>query len=53
MNYIYKNIKTIDKDKIIEIIICKKNNNFYMEYCFDDRIIAREYEIVWYNTFDR
>ena len=46
MNYVDKNIKTIDEDKTIGIIICKKNNKFYMEYCSDDRIISREYEIV-------
>ena len=46
MNYIDKNIKTIVEDKTIGIIICKKNNKFYMEYCSDDRIIARVYEIV-------
>lgn len=26
MNYVDKNIKTIDEDKIIGIVICKKNN---------------------------
>lgn len=46
MNYIDKNIKSIEEDKTIGIIICKKNNKFYMEYCSDDRIIAREYEFV-------
>ena len=46
MNYIDKNIKTIDEDKTIGIIIVKKNNKFYMEYCSDERIVAREYEIV-------
>ena len=46
MNYVDKNIKTIEEDKTIGIIICKKNNKFYMEYCSDNRIIAREYEIV-------
>lgn len=46
MNYVDKNIKTIEEEKTIGIIICKKNNKFYMEYCSDDRIIAREYKIV-------
>ena len=46
MNYIDKNIKSIDEEKTVGIIICKKNNKFYMEYCSDDRIIARVYEIV-------
>ena len=46
MNYIDKNVKTINQDKTIGIIICKKNNRFVMEYCSDERIIAREYELV-------
>lgn len=45
MNYIDKNIKTIEEDKTIGIIIVKKNDKFIMEYCSDDRILAREYEI--------
>ena len=31
---------------VIGIIICKKDNNYIIEYCSDDRIIAREYELV-------
>jgi len=46
MNYIDKNIKTIEENKTVGIIICKKNNKFVMEYCSDKRIIAREYEFV-------
>ena len=46
MNYIDKNIKTIDEDKTIGIIICKKNNKFIIEYSSDDRIIARKYELL-------
>ena len=46
MNYIDKNIKNIDEDKTIGIIICKKNNKFIMEYCSDDRILSKEYELV-------
>jgi len=46
MNYIDKNIKTINQDKTIGIIICKKDNQFVMEYCSDDRILAREYNLV-------
>ena len=38
MNYINRNIKTIDEDQTIGIIICKKDNKFVMEYCSDDRI---------------
>ena len=47
MNYIDKNIKTIEEDKTIGIIICKKNNQYIIEYCSDSRIIAKEYELVY------
>ena len=43
MNYIDKNIKRVDQDKTIGIIICKKGNKFIMEYCSDDRIYQRMY----------
>ncbi|MBQ9834335.1 MAG: DUF1016 family protein [Bacilli bacterium] len=46
MNYIDKNIKTIDEDKTIGIIIVKKNDKYIMEYCSDRRIIAKEYKII-------
>ncbi len=43
MNYIDKNIKTINQDKTIGIIICKKDNKFVMEYCSDNRIFRATY----------
>ena len=46
MNYIDKNIKMINDDKTIGIIICKKDNKFIMEYCSDSRIISKEYKII-------
>lgn len=46
MNYIDKNIKVIDEDKTIGIIIVKRNNRYIMEYCSDERILIREYELV-------
>ena len=46
MNYIDKNLKTIEEDKTIGIIICKKDNHFIMEYCSDDRILSREYNFI-------
>ena len=49
MNYIDKNIKTYEEDKTIGIIILKKNDKYIMEYCSDERIITKEYELVWYN----
>ena len=45
MNYIDKNLKKITQDKTIGIIICKKDNQFLMEYCSDPRILSREYKI--------
>ena len=44
MNYIDRNLKEINQDKTIGIIICKKDNKFIMEYCSDSRILAREYQ---------
>ena len=46
MNYIDKNLKSINQNKTIGIIMCKKENNYIIEYCSDDRILAREYELV-------
>jgi len=46
MNYIDNHLKKINQDKTIGIIICRKNNQYIIEYCSDDRIIAREYEFV-------
>ena len=46
MNYIDKNIKRISQDKTIGIIICRKNNKYVIEYCSDNRIISREYELI-------
>ena len=39
MNYVDKNIKTINQDKAIGVIICKKDNGYYIEYSSDSRII--------------
>ena len=46
MNYIDKNLKKINQNKTIGIIICKKENKYVIEYCSDDRILAREYELI-------
>ena len=46
MNYIDNNLRKIHQDKTIGIIICKKDNKFIMEYCSDDRILSREYELL-------
>lgn len=46
MNYIDKNIKTIDEDKTIGIIIVKKEDKYIMEYCSDKKIITKEYKLL-------
>jgi len=46
MNYVDKNIKTIEENDTVGIIICKQDNEYVIKYCSDDRIIAREYELV-------
>ena len=46
MNYIDKKIKRVEQDKTIGIIICKKENMFIMEYCSDNRIYQRMYELI-------
>ena len=46
MNYIDKNVKTIEENDTVGIIICKQDNEYVIKYCSDDRIIAREYELV-------
>jgi len=45
MSYIDKNIKSLEEDKTIGIIIVKKDNAFVMEYCSDDRIFRATYII--------
>ena len=46
MNYIDKNVKEISNNSTIGILICKRENEFVIEYCSDDRIAVREYEFV-------
>lgn len=46
MNYIDKNIKTIEENDTVGIIICKQDNKYVIKYCSDERIIAREYKLV-------
>jgi len=46
MNYINNTLKTIEENKTIGIIICKKDNKFIMEYCSDDRILSKEYQLI-------
>lgn len=46
MNYIDKNIKEVSNNSTIGILICKRENKFVVEYCSDDRIAIRKYELV-------
>ena len=46
MNYIDKNIKTIEENNTVGIIICKQYNKYVIKYFSDERIIAREYELI-------
>ena len=46
MNYIDKNIKKMSNNNTMGILICKRENKFVIEYCSDDRIAVREYELV-------
>ena len=46
MNYIDNNLKTINQNKTIGIIICRQDNEYVIRYSSDERIIAREYELV-------
>ena len=45
MNYVDKVIKKPHHDTTIGIIISKKNNQFIIEYCSDERIFAREFKL--------
>ncbi len=46
MNYVDDNLKKINQDKTIGVIICKQDNKYIIKYCSDNRIIAREYELI-------
>ena len=46
MNYIDNNIKEVSNNNTMGILICKRENKFVIEYCSDERIAVREYELV-------
>ena len=46
MNYVDKNIKNVNQSSTIGIILCKRDNKFIIEYCSDERIFSKEYELV-------
>ena len=43
MNAINKDVKSINDDNTIGIIICKKDNQLLLSYCSDARIFATKY----------
>ena len=46
MNYIDDNLKKNIQNKTIGFILCKLDNKYVIKYCSDERIIAREYELL-------
>ena len=46
MNYVDRHIKSTEENDTVGIIICKKNNQYVINYCSDKRILSREYELV-------
>ena len=46
MNYIDNNLKKLDQNPTMGIIICKKNNKFIMKYVTDNKILEREYKLI-------
>jgi hypothetical protein len=45
MNYIDENIRKINQNKNLGIIVCKVNNDFIVKYSLNERIIAKDYII--------
>ena len=46
INYIDKNIKTVDDNNTIGIILSERNNKIVLEYCSDSRIFFKEFVLV-------
>ena len=45
MNYIDENIKQINQNKTIGIIICKEDNSYVIRYCSNSNIYSTTYKI--------
>ena len=45
MNYIDKNVKEINNDKTVGVVICKRDNKYVMEFCSNDRIFVSTYKL--------
>jgi predicted nuclease of restriction endonuclease-like (RecB) superfamily len=46
MNYINENIKSIEDNDTIGIIICKEDNQYIIRFCSDTKVIARTYLLI-------
>ena len=46
MNYIDNNLRSLNQNKTIGIIICKGDNSYVIKYCSDERIISRTYKLI-------
>ena len=46
VNYVDKNIKNVNHDKTIGIIICKRDNKLVLEYSSDQRIFSSEFMLI-------
>ena len=46
MNYIDENIRSIEENETVGIIICKEDNKYIIKYCSDNRIFSRVYELI-------
>ena len=46
MNFIDKNLKTINQNQTIGIIVCKKKNGYLFKYVTNENIYEREYELI-------
>ena len=49
MNYVDRNIKEIDHEKTIGIIVCRRDNKLVLEYSSDARIFSTTYVLVWWD----
>ena len=46
MNFIDKNLKTINQNQTIGVIVCKKKNGYLFKYVTNKNIYEREYELI-------
>lgn len=45
MNYIDKNLKTVNQGETIGIVICKKEDKYVVEYCSDERVFRTTFKL--------